>query len=837
MNELNRIIEKCVGEDMPFCQAACPLHVDMKNANVLIRDGKYNEALSLIKMTLPFPAIMGRVCTHPCEDACKRKEIDEPLSIMCLKRSAVDYGGEIDWKPDINQEKDGEIAVIGSGPAGLMAAYELRKSGYQVTIFEALPVLGGMLAIGIPEFRLPRDIINNELNIMSEMGIQVKLNTRIGADIKMSEIRKDFDAVFIATGTQLSQKMQIEGSDLIGVIWGMDFLRNINLGLEVKIKDTVAVIGGGNVAIDVARTAIRLGAKKVTVYYRRSKQEMPAREDEIHEAVNEGIEIRYLVSPVAVSGEDGIVTGMKLTKMDLGEPDNSGRRRPIPVKGSEFNVDKDLVILATGQTSDLSFIEGNDEIRCSNDGNIIVNEVTLESDAAGIFAGGDVVTGPKTVIEALAAGKKAAISIDRYIKGEPLEIGREGEGPVESRLEVPTEGVDSKKRISTPVLSFKQRENNFNEVESGFSREQAEEEARRCLNCECKLCVKECEFLKLYCKTPKELCEKLRTGSLEENPEIPYSCNLCGLCKKICPQDLYPGDMCLEIREDMVAGGIGPLPEHELVRMDQEWVTSDKFALSISDSINEAGEWAFFPGCSLSAYSPDIVIKTYDYLREQLPGTGIILNCCGAPSHCIGDRQRFNEITNGLQSEMEKLGASGLIVACPECYYTIKHNVPEIKLKSLYEIMADLKLPEGIEVHDEYTFSLHDSCTVRDEKEFMDSVRDLVKRMGYEIEEMQYSREMTRCCGAGGMVPYVDLELYLNQADKRAGEASHDMLTYCASCRETFAATGKPSIHILDLLFNPEWQVDLDRPPQMGKERQERQSELKVLLLKYLINT
>jgi Fe-S oxidoreductase len=274
-----------------------------------------------------------------------------------------------------------------------------------------------------------------------------------------------------------------------------------------------------------------------------------------------------------------------------------------------------------------------------------------------------------------------------------------------------------------------------------------------------------------------------------------------------------------------------------MVRMDQEWSTSDKFALSISGSDSNNDKWAFFPGCSLSAYSPDIVIKTYDHLREQLPGTGIILNCCGAPSHCIGDREKFEEITNNLQSEMKKLGASGLIIACPECYRTIKHNAPEINIKSLYELMADLELPEGIENHDAYTFSLHDSCTARDEAKFMDGVRDLVKRMGYDIEEMQYSKEMTRCCGAGGMVPYVDLELYLNQADKRAGEALYDMLTYCATCRETFAAVGKPSIHILDLLFNPEWQDDLDKPPQIGKERQEKQAELKELLLNHLIKT
>ena len=816
---------------MPFCQAACPLHVDMRGANSLIRDGKFSEALSLIRETLPFPGIMGRVCTHPCEQLCRRKDVDEPVSIRCLKRSAADYGMADDQDLTIGEEKEGRIAIVGSGPAGLMAAYKLRKMGYQVTIFEAQPILGGMLAVGIPRFRLPRDVLEKELAIIEKMGIQVRLNSRVGGDIKLAELRQDFQAVFMATGNQLSQPMQIEGSELAGVLGGVNFLREVNLGHEVPVRGRVAVVGGGNVAIDSARTALRLGAETVTVIYRRTREEMPADVGEIGEAVDEGVNIEFLVSPLAINREDG---RLKLTfsRMELGEPDASGRRRPLPIEGSEFTSDFDSIILAVGQAPDTSFLGETNGISLSPEGYIVVDEVTLASSLPGVFAGGDVVTGPHSVIDALAAGKKAAISIDRYLRGEDISTGREGEGPVETRLKVDIEGVARKKRLDIPVLPAGQRKGDFQEVELGFGEAEAGEEAGRCLECGCRLCVKDCQFLEMYCQTPGELAERLKAGFYRESPLVPYSCNLCELCQRLCPEELRCSDMFREIREKMVVEGVGPLPEHELVKMDQEWTTSEAFALSKPGSGSEGGEWVFFPGCSLSAYSPGLVVKVFDYLRERLPGTGIILNCCGAPTHCIGMSPEFEGMLGRLEAEVKKLGATGVLLACPECYRTIKRNAPGLKTRSVYEVIVEKGLPDSASDQTPHTFSLHDSCTARAEAELMDSVRDLVRMMGHQIEEMEYSREKTRCCGAGGMVPYVDLALYLKLAERRANEAPHDMLTYCATCRETFAAVGKSSIHVLDLVFNPEWQQDLYKPPDMGKNRQEKQAELKSRLLK-----
>ncbi|TRZ52902.1 MAG: pyridine nucleotide-disulfide oxidoreductase, partial [Dehalococcoidia bacterium] len=641
-------------------------------------------------------------------------------------------------------------------------------------------------------------------------------------------LRQDFNAIFIATGAQMSGKLKIEGSELDGVLWGVDFLKEVNLGREVEVKDRVVVIGGGNVAIDVALTALRSGAKEVQLACLESREEMPAFEWEIQQALDEGVKLNVSWGPKRILADGERVKGIELVCC-TSVFDEEGRFNPSFDEAVTTRIDTDMVILAIGQAPDTAFLEDSEILR-SKRGYISANETTLETSVPGIFAGGDGVYGPKSVIEALAAGKKAAISIDRYIRGEDLTVGRDDEGPQESKLKVNIEGVSTKKRVSMPTLPLEQRERGFQEIELGLSKEETKEEAERCLSCECKLCVKDCEFLKLYCQTPKEFAEKFKAGYFKENPAIPYSCNLCELCKTLCPEDLCLGDMCMEIREAMVKEGIGPLPSHQFVRRDQEFSTSDAFALSKSAPEDEKGEWAFFPGCTLSAHSPELVIKVYDYLREKLPGTGIILNCCGAPTHCLGDHPKFEEILGGLESEVKKLGASGVLLACPDCYRTIKRNSPDLKLKSVYEVIAEKGLPEGAKTSNPKTFSLHDSCTVRDEMEFMDSVRTVVKQMGYQIEEMEYSREKTRCCGAGGMIPYADAQLFLKLAKQRADEAPFDMLVYCAACRETFASAEKPTIHILDLVFNPDWEKNLRKPPQMGKARREKQAELKGLL-------
>ena len=343
---------------------------------------------------------------------------------------------------------------------------------------------------------------------------------------------------------------------------------------------------------------------------------------------------------------------------------------------------------------------------------------------------------------------------------------------------------------------------------------------------ECNVCVEDCEFLKRVCQSPKELAERLEKGYFKENPHIPYSCNLCSLCEELCPYDLNIGKMCLEIRQQMVKGGLGPLPAHKkFVEKDQERVFSDSFTLSLPDPTVRECRQVFFPGCMLSGYSPSLVLKTYDYLRENLPGTGIILGCCGSPTRELGEEIKFQGMLSQLDSKLKNLGAREIILACPYCYYTLKHYAPQFQLKSLYEVMAEVGLPEGVKTQG-WTFSLHDSCRARWEKNLQDSVRTLVLRMGHQIKEMEYSRDKTRCCGTGGVIVFADFDLAKNVTKRRAEEAPFDILTYCATCRETLARE-KPAIHILDLIFNPDWEKDRFNPPHKVSVIRENQLWLK----------
>ena len=483
---------------IPSCRTTCPLHVNVQGYVALISKGKLKEALELIREKNPLPGICGRVCTHPCEDECQRQKVDEPVAIDLLKRFAADCEKEVSLDLKIEKEKDSKVAIVGSGPAGLTAAYDLRKMGHKVTVLEALPVAGGMLAVGIPGYRLPRDILRKEISILEKLGVEIRLNAPLGENLTVEDLKNDgYQAVFIATGAHVSTRLEVPGEDLKGVSYGVEFLRKVNLGEKVKVGEEVAVIGGGNAAIDAARSAYRLGAKQVTIVYRRSREEMPANEEEIEEAENEGIKILYLAAPKRILGKEGRATQMECIRMKLGEPDGSGRRRPIPIPSSEFVIDVDMIIPAIGQFSDLSFLGPDNVFNLIQGKRFEVDPLTLETNIKGVFAGGDTVTGPDTVIAAMAQGRRAAISIDRCLSGKDMRAGREGEGSQESEIEVEYEGVEPKKRAKASTRSLEERKGNFREVVLGFSEEEATAEAKRCLACggcsECMQCQEACE--------------------------------------------------------------------------------------------------------------------------------------------------------------------------------------------------------------------------------------------------------------------------------------------------------------------------------------------------------
>ncbi len=481
----------------PPCRASCPIHVNAQGYIALISAGKFEEALALVRAKNPFPGITGRICTHPCESACRRKEVEQPIAIDGLKRFLSDFEKEDKTDLFVPPENGKKAAIVGSGPAGLLAAWDLRKMGYGVTIFEALPVAGGMLAVGIPEYRLPRAALNKEIDYLGRMGVEIRLNTPIGKDLSLQDIKgQGYDAIFIATGAHLSRKLGLEGEEASGVVHAVDFLRRVALSQPVKLGERVVVIGGGNAAIDAARTVYRLGAKEVTIAYRRTQNEMPAQEEEIEEAEYEGIKIEYLTAPAKLLVENGAIQGVQCYRMALGEPDESGRPRPIPISGSEFIIEADTLIPAISQEPDLSFLDGKERIQANRWGNIEADPLTLETGAIGIFAGGDAVTGPQTYIEAMAAGRKAAISIDRYLREEDLRIGREEEGAHKDSVLVDTEGVQYRPRASVVTLPSEKRRS-FDETSLGLSEEDVIRESERCLQCagcsECLECVKACE--------------------------------------------------------------------------------------------------------------------------------------------------------------------------------------------------------------------------------------------------------------------------------------------------------------------------------------------------------
>ena len=479
------------------CRITCPAHISVQGYVALVAEGKYQEALKLIKEENPLPAICGRVCHHPCETDCMRGQVDEPVAIDAIKRfvADLDLKSETRYIPEIKEKRDEKVAIVGSGPAGLTCAYFLAIEGYQVAVFEKLPVLGGMLSVGIPSYRLPRNIIEAEIQVIRDMGVEFKTGVDIGKDITIGELRQQgYKAFFVAIGAHECKVLGVEGEDLEGVYPGVDYLREVNLGNHVSLGDRVAVVGGGNVAMDAVRTALRMGSSKPLIIYRRSLEEMPASEEEIEECQEEGIEIHFLTNPTRITGENGRVKAVECVKMRLGEPDESGRRRPEPIPGSEFTIEVDGVVPAIGQESDWACLTEECVCTLSDWNTMQVDPLTLQSNDPDIFAGGDAVHGPRTVIEAIAHGKQAAISIHRFIRGEDLIEGREKEWDVIE--EVQTEGYDQIPREMMPRLPGKERTANFNEVQLGFTEEQVRREAQRCLNCgvcsECYQCIEAC---------------------------------------------------------------------------------------------------------------------------------------------------------------------------------------------------------------------------------------------------------------------------------------------------------------------------------------------------------
>jgi len=488
--------------DRAPCVQTCPAGTNVQGYVALIRQGRYREAVDLIRQKIPLPGALGRVCPAPCEETCRRAEVDTPLAIRALKRFVADQVdlGELPL-PEIENRPE-KVAVVGSGPAGLTVAYYLRLKGYRVTVFEMFAKLGGMLRVGIPEYRLPAEILDNEIDYLLRHGIEVRTGMRFGKDFSLADLRAEgFQAIFLGIDAHDSIAMRIPGEEAAeNVIDAIGFLRDVNLGRARSPGRRVVVIGGGNVAIDAARAARRLEAAEVTVVYRRSEKEMPAYPEEIEAAREEGITLAYLTAPVSIQSRDGRVTGLEGLRTELGPPDASGRRRPVPVKGSEFVIACDAVIPAIGQAIDVSWSTADPDLELTAKGTFRVNDQTLQTSVPDVFAAGDAVTGPATVIAAIAAGHKAVAAMHQYLQGADLPqyaaSQAEEASPGNNWQPIP-EDLEIIPRAAAAHLNPARRVWTFAEVDLSFDAAAALREADRCVDCggccECRLCETACE--------------------------------------------------------------------------------------------------------------------------------------------------------------------------------------------------------------------------------------------------------------------------------------------------------------------------------------------------------
>jgi NADPH-dependent glutamate synthase beta subunit-like oxidoreductase/coenzyme F420-reducing hydrogenase delta subunit/ferredoxin len=515
---------------VPPCQAACPINTDVRGYVAALARGDAEEAIRIIRRVNPLPSVCGRICTRLCETACRRAQVDTPLAIRALKRYASDHTKHLTFTMQpLNSYKE-RIAIIGSGPSGLTAAHDLALLGYSVTIFEAQHVLGGLLGEGIPKYRLPKAVVQKEIEDILSIGIEARTDMSLGKDFTIEGLLKDYHAVFIAVGSQKSLHPKCKGDDLPGILLGVEFLKQIDRG-EISLPgQKVLVIGGGHTAVDAARTCIRLECPDVTVVYRRTLDEIPAGQEEVEQAEMEGVKFIYLAAPVEFDGEEK-VQRVRFVRMKLGEPDHSGRRRPVPVKDSEFELEADAVILAIGYIPDVENLK-QDGLKVDRKGTIIVKDETGITDIKNVFAAGDVVTGPMSVIEAMASGRKAAGALHRYFRNiQNKEV--DNRVSLRSLDETVVKLIHKAERLRMPILPLEERKNTFNEVDLGYNREQACREALRCLNCGAGASVDEHCAACLNCL---RICPYGIPAPGREIAEIDISqCQACGICAAECP--------------------------------------------------------------------------------------------------------------------------------------------------------------------------------------------------------------------------------------------------------------------------------------------------------------
>jgi glutamate synthase (NADPH/NADH) small chain len=655
----DEILERCRGEGPANCVARCPLHVDARGYVQLANQGRYREALQRVREKLPFPGILGYICTHPCELHCKRIDHDSAVRVRDVKRFLAEWEpGEPQHLLDREPQRPERVAVVGSGPAGLIAAHDLQRGGYQVTLFERESNIGGCLVNKIPPWRLPRSVTARDLSIIAALRIQLRTGVCVGREIGLDDLRKDHDAVLLLCGYQ----------------GGLDLLRDDGRGLRRTIRETVWA-----------------------------------------------------------------------------------------------------------------------------------DPVTCESGIPGVFVGGEAVSGPGSVIDALALGRRSAESARRHLTGRDLREGRETPLPRRLLWTLEIDEDERRRRARTPVT--------LRPYDDPLSELEMREEADRCLDCECGLCVEECEFLAKHCRSPKDLARCVKNGFEEPDAlKMVYSCNLCSLCASVCPENLDTGALSIEARRKAVTSGKGPLSQHRVVVSSFERGVSKTFRLLMPEPGRSRSKRLFFPGCSLPSTGPDNTIRLYEELRRHFRGTGVLMYCCGSPVRQLGMDEEAIGAKEQIVRMARSVGAEELITVCPDCTSTLKEQATGLRITTAWELLAAEWEPRRRFA--DTVVSIRDSCKARHEPGVRDAVRRLVEGAGAVVEETELRGELARCCGHGGRIEPVDADLSRRIARRCADESALPMVAYCSVCRAALAGCGKDAVHLLDFLFSADWRkASRGKPP------------------------
>lgn len=853
IDNMKEIAEHCMGEETAACVATCPMHTNVKEYVRLIREGKGEEAIKVIRDQLFLPGTLGRICAHPCEGKCKWNEGKSPMAIASLKRYAADhFDREEDWNLSCKDENGKKVAVIGAGPSGLQAALELRKEGCQVTVFEKMPVRGGMLRIGIPAYRLPRTILEREISYLDRLGVKFELNCEIGKNKPFSEILENFDSVIVAVGKQQGRvDRNLDHWDAKGIFSAAGFLKEAAMTQDVKESGKVVlVVGGGDVAMDCARTARRLNAaeKVYSVCLEDSYNTMASSNHEIKGALAEGVKFNHAQAIQKIhTDENGRVSGVTLKKC-LSMFDENGRFAPAYDEEDTRELKVDTIVFAIGQGVEAEF--AGEDLEQRPNSTFACDKDTLQSTKnEKIFVAGDASGEAVIAIQALATGRRAAQSVIRFLRGEDLRSGRELKDTwtYETKLQMPVDwDAITGQREDMQELDPKKRIRSFDEVALGYTKEEAEREASRCRQCECKLCMKECIMLNDYTECPKSLFKKyLEEGYENLDHMIAYSCNECSQCTLKCPKEFNMKGIFTALKEDYAEKNNGLVPLEILKESDrtQEKECGDEYCTRVDGSLQkkevpekQKTKYVFVPGCTVSAYSPKGVENIVKHLKECLghENVGALLQCCGKVTRFIGETEKFEERNKKAIEILDDMGAEVIITVCPSCYKVFKETAKNQKVIAYWDLMKNLiGIPEtarGIGTGSDVVFNIHDSCVTRDETSHHESVRWVLDELGYNWTEIERNGKNTRCCGVGGMVCSSNPELYERVYTRRANDFDqHNIVTYCGSCRGTMQAAGKDAVHILDLLFGQKYTKDQEsvRGYQTEQEMWEKRLETK----------